>query len=98
VFPRSDLACTPCDHARIANRARTDGRHTLEQIDSQMGYLRSVRSTGQHAQLIGREVTLLDPDEHAAALAAMQTHGDPRRLRLRLPEATGARAQRTPAV
>ena len=40
-----------------------------------MGYLRSVRGTGQHAQLIGGEVTLLNPDEHAAALAAMEAHG-----------------------
>ncbi len=71
VFPRCDLACTPCYHARTANRVRTDGRHTLEQVDRQMGYLRSVRGTGQHAQLIGGEVTLLNPDEHAAALAAM---------------------------
>lgn len=54
---------------------RTDGRHTLEQVDRQMGYLRSVRGTGQHAQLIGGEVTLLNPDEHAAALAAMEAHG-----------------------
>jgi len=75
VFPRCDLACTPCYHARIANSVRTDGRHTLEQVDRQMGYLRSARGTGQHAQLIGGEVTLLDPDEHAAALAAMQAHG-----------------------
>ncbi|MGI9185138.1 MAG: radical SAM domain-containing protein [Solirubrobacteraceae bacterium] len=75
VFPRCDLACTPCYHARIANNVRTDGRHTLEQIDRQMGYLRSVRGTGQHAQLIGGEVTLLDPEEHAAALATMHAHG-----------------------
>ncbi len=75
VFPRCDLACTPCYHARVANRVRTDGCHTLQEIDRQMGYLRSVRGTGQHAQLIGGEVTLLDPDEHAAALAAMQAHG-----------------------
>ena len=75
VFPRCDLACTPCYHAVLANRVRTDGDHALREIDRQMGYLRSVRGTGQHAQLIGGEVTLLDPDEHAAALAAMQAHG-----------------------
>ncbi len=75
VFPRCDLACTPCYHARVANSVRTDGGHTLQEIDRQMGYLRSTRGTGQHAQLIGGEVTLLDPDEHAAALAAMQAHG-----------------------
>ncbi len=75
VFPRWDLACTPCYHARLANSVRTDGGHTLQEIDRQMGYLRSVRGTGQHAQLIGGEVTLLDPEEHAAALATMQAHG-----------------------
>ena len=75
VFPRCDLSCTPCYHAREANSVRTDGAHTLEQIEQQMGYLRSVRGTGQHAQLIGGEVTLLDPDDHAAALRAMRRHG-----------------------
>jgi hypothetical protein len=62
-------------HAREANRVRVDGVHTLEHVDAQMGYLRSVRGTGQHAQLIGGEVTLLDPEDHAAALQVMRRHG-----------------------
>jgi hypothetical protein len=75
VFPRCNLACTPCYHAREANSVRTDGAHTVDEIDRQMGYLRSVRGTGQHAQLIGGEVTLLSPEDHAAALETMQRHG-----------------------
>jgi hypothetical protein len=75
VFPRCDLACTPCYHARAANSVRTDGAHTVQEIDAQMAYLRSARGTGQHAQLIGGEVTLLDPDDHAATLQAMLRHG-----------------------
>jgi hypothetical protein len=75
VFPRCNLACTPCYHARDANRVRIDGAHTVDEIERQMAYLRAVRGAGQHAQLIGGEVTLLDPDEHAAALEAMIRHG-----------------------
>ena len=33
-----------------------------------MELLRAARGPGQHAQLIGGEVTLLGPDDHAAAL------------------------------
>jgi hypothetical protein len=75
VFPRCDLACTPCYHASVAQTVRTDGPHTVAEVDRQMAYLRRTRGTGQHAQLIGGEVTLLDPDDHAAALAAMRAHG-----------------------
>jgi hypothetical protein len=75
VFPRCDLSCTPCYHARETNGVRTDGAHTLAQVDAQMAYLRQTRGTGQHAQLIGGEVTLLDPDDHAAALQAMRRRG-----------------------
>jgi len=74
VFPRCNLACTPCYHSRLANRVRTDGEHTLTEIDRQMAYLRSLRGVGQHAQLIGGEVTLLGPDDHARALALMERH------------------------
>src|SRR6266511_1862358 len=52
VFPRCNLACTPCYHARDANRVRTDGAHTVDEIERQMAYLRAVRGAGQHAQLI----------------------------------------------
>jgi hypothetical protein len=75
VFPRCNLACTPCYHSREANRVRVDGEHTVEQVDRQMAYLRVQRGPGQHAQLIGGEVTLLGPEAHADALQAMQRHG-----------------------
>jgi hypothetical protein len=75
VFPRCDLACTPCYHSREANRVRVDGEHTVAEVESQMAYLRSVRGSGQHAQLIGGEVTLLGAEDHARALEAMIRHG-----------------------
>lgn len=75
VFPRCNLACTPCYHSREANRVRIDGEHTLREVDAQMAHLRQVRGPGQNAQLIGGEVTLLSPDDHAAALQAMRRHG-----------------------
>jgi hypothetical protein len=75
VFPRCDLACTPCYHSREANRVRVDGAHTLAAVDRQMAYLRRVRGPGQNAQLIGGEVTLLSPSDHASALLAMRRHG-----------------------
>ena len=75
VFPRCDLACTPCYHAREANRVRTDGPHTVAEVDRQMALMRALRGPGQHAQLIGGEVTLLSPDDHAAALLVMRRHG-----------------------
>jgi len=74
VFPRCNLACTPCYHGREANRVEVDGEHTRLEVDRQMAYLREVRGPGQHAQLIGGEVTLLGPDHHAAALQAMLRH------------------------
>lgn len=75
VFPRCNLACTPCYHAKEANRVRVDGPHTVSEIDAQMALLRERRGPGQNAQLIGGEVTLLDPDDHAAALLTMERHG-----------------------
>jgi len=75
VFPRCNLACTPCYHSREANRVRVDGAHTVAEVDAQMALLRGRRGPGQHAQLIGGEVTLLPPDDHAAALQAMIRHG-----------------------
>jgi hypothetical protein len=85
VFAKCNLACTPCYHSRDANRVRVDGRHTLAQVRAQMELLRQARGPRAHAQLIGGEVTLLDPDDHAAALEIMRalgrepmsfTHGD----------------------
>lgn len=75
VFPRCNLACTPCYHGREANQVAIDGAHTVREVDRQMRLLRSLRGPGQHAQLIGGEVTLLEPDDHAAALEAMHRHG-----------------------
>ena len=75
VFPRCNLACTPCYHSRDANQVRVDGAHTLAEVEAQMALLREVRGPSAHAQLIGGEVTLLDPDDHAAALEIMRRHG-----------------------
>ena len=75
VFPRCNLACTPCYHSRDANRVRVDGAHTLAEVDRQMAYLREQRGSGQYVQLIGGEVTLLEPDDHAEALLLMRRHG-----------------------
>ena len=75
VFPRCNLACTPCYHAKEAQRIRTDGPHTIGEVDRQMRYFRQVRGPGQHAQLIGGEVTLLGSEAHAGALEVMQRHG-----------------------
>ncbi len=55
VFPRCNLACTPCYHSRDANRVRVDGRHTLDQVRAQLRLLRRPRGPRAHAQLIGDE-------------------------------------------
>jgi len=75
VFPRCNLACTPCYHSRDANRVRVDGTHTVAEVEAQMRLLREVRGPRAHAQLIGGEVSLLPPDDHAAALSVMRAHG-----------------------
>src|SRR4051812_16372878 len=75
VFPRCDLACTPCYHSREANRVRVDGAHTVASVDAQMSLMRRLRGPGQNAQLIGGEVTLLGADDHASALLVMRRHG-----------------------
>jgi hypothetical protein len=75
AFPSCNLACTPCYHAKEANRVRVDGDHTEAEVDAQMALLRRLRGPGQHAQLIGGEVTLLGADDHARALQAMIRHG-----------------------
>jgi hypothetical protein len=75
VFPRCNLACTPCYHSRDANRVRVDGAHTIAEVDKQMALLRRLRGPRAHAQLIGGEVTLLDPDDHAETLLTMRQYG-----------------------
>ena len=75
VFPACDFACKPCYHSKDANKVRVDGAHTLEHVSGQMAYLREHRGPGAYAQLIGGEVSLLKPDDHAAALEAMRANG-----------------------
>ena len=75
VFPQCNLACTPCYHSRDANHVRVDGPHTLAQVRAQMALQRDQRGPRAHAQLIGGEVTLLAPGDHAEALAIMRAHG-----------------------
>ena len=75
VFPKCDLACTPCYHSRDANRVAISGSHTATEVRAQMKLLRRRRGPRAHAQLIGGEVTLLPPDDHAEALLIMREHG-----------------------
>jgi hypothetical protein len=75
VFPRCNLTCTPCYHSRDANKVRVDGAHTLREVEAQMTVLERRRGPRAHAQLIGGEVSLLHPEDHAAALMAMRARG-----------------------
>ncbi|MDQ3326655.1 MAG: radical SAM domain-containing protein [Actinomycetota bacterium] len=75
VFPRCNLTCSPCYHSMDANKVRVDGAHTVREVEQQMDFLEQARGPYAHAQLIGGEVSLLDPDAHAATLLAMRRHG-----------------------
>lgn len=75
VFPKCNLACTPCYHSRDANRVAISGEHTRSQVAEQMALLHQVRGPRAHAQLIGGEVTLLPPEDHAETLAIMRQYG-----------------------
>lgn len=75
VFPKCNLTCKPCYHPAEANKVRVDGEHTVREVEAQMALLEELRGPRGHAQLIGGEVSLLDPDDHAAALLAMRRHG-----------------------
>jgi len=75
VFPKCNFACKPCYHSREANRVRIDGPHTIAQVGEQMAFFHRTRAPHAHAQLIGGEVSLLDPDDHAEALGVMRSHG-----------------------
>jgi len=75
VFPACDFACKPCYHSKDANKVRVDGAHTLEQVSSQMAFLRGQRGPAAFAQLIGGEVSLLAPEDHASALEVMRANG-----------------------
>ena len=85
VFPKCNLTCSPCYHSADANKIPIDGEHTISNVESQMQHLRRRRGPRAHAQLIGGEVSLLSPQDHAASLLAMRaagrepmsmTHGD----------------------
>lgn len=75
VFPACDFACKPCYHSRDANRVRVDGAHTVAEVEAQMAFLETVRGPATYAQLIGGEVTLLPPEDHATVLEVMRSHG-----------------------
>ena len=75
VFPRCNFACSPCYHSADANRVRVDGPHTTETIRAQMALLRAERGPHGHCQLIGGEVSLLEPEDHADALEVMRSFG-----------------------
>lgn len=75
VFPQCDFSCKPCYHSVDANKVRIDGPHTLAEVRSQMAFLRRERGYGAYAQLIGGEVSLLAPADHAAAISIMRDHG-----------------------
>lgn len=75
IFPRCNFTCTPCYHSADANRVRVDGAHTVAEVERQMALLEQTRGPHAHAQLIGGEVSLLAPEDHAAALAVMRRHG-----------------------
>lgn len=72
VFPKCNLTCKPCYHSRDANLVRVDGPHTLQQVRQQMHFMKERRGDdGVHCQLIGGEVSLLSPHDHAQALQVM---------------------------
>ena len=75
VFPKCNFSCKPCYHSADANKVRVDGPHTLKHVKRQMKYLSSQRGWGTYTQLIGGEVSLLEPEDHAAAIATMRAHG-----------------------
>ncbi len=75
VFPKCDFSCKPCYHSSDANKVRVDGPHTLVEVERQMAFSRSHNATTSYAQLIGGEVSLLEPEDHAAALEIMWAHG-----------------------
>lgn len=75
VFPKCNFACSPCYHSRDSNQVRVDGIHTLGEVENQMSFLEKSRGPRAHAQLIGGEVSLLSPQDHANAIEVMRSHG-----------------------
>lgn len=75
VFPKCNFSCRPCYHSAEANKVRIDGPHTRAEVERQFSFFRAERGWGNYAQLIGGEVSLLDPEDHAASIAIMRGHG-----------------------
>jgi len=75
VFPKCDFACKPCYHSTDANKVRVDGPHTLAEVERQMTFSQGHNATTTYAQLIGGEVSLLEPEDHARALEIMWANG-----------------------
>ena len=75
VFPKCNMTCSPCYHSADANKVPIDGNHTLQNVKAQMKHLRYNRGPRAHAQLIGGEVSLLSPEDHAMTLLAMRAAG-----------------------
>lgn len=75
VFPQCNFTCKPCYHSRDANDVRVDGDHTVTEVEQQMSFLLRKRGSGVHCQLIGGEVSLLQPEDHAKALDVMLGNG-----------------------
>jgi hypothetical protein len=75
VHAKLHLGNTPCYHSADANRVRVDGLHTVVNVAAQMELLERERGPIGHCQLIGGEVSLLDPSDHAAALEVMRFYG-----------------------
>eukprot|EP00898_Chlorokybus_atmophyticus_P001361 jgi/Chlat1/2225/Chrsp17S02776 len=47
----------PCYHGAEANRVRTDGAHTLAEVQRQMDFFEHAHGPHGHCQLIGGEVS-----------------------------------------
>jgi hypothetical protein len=75
IFPKCNFACKPCYHSRDANRVRIDGPHTIARVAEEMAFFHETKAPYAHAQLIGGEVSLLNPDDHAEALRIMRGYG-----------------------
>ena len=55
----------PATTRRTPTACASTAPHTIREVERQMAYLRAHRGPGQYAQLIGGEVSLLDPEDHA---------------------------------
>ncbi len=75
VFPKCNFSCKPCYHSADANKVRVDGPHTLAEVERQMQFMEATNARTSYAQLIGGEVSLLEPEDHAAALEIMWGYG-----------------------